>query len=263
MATFHKGHNCHLALELRRDAKKVTVIYSVGTPMRRVREVPLAQFEKEGWKPYFYDVKKAALTWLENAGYIELSESAKKELAMLLIIKDAKVVSAHATEEAAQPTIDATTGQFEAVISIEELMEFTGKDLTTLYNSLLPPDAKQLARTRDKAEIAAKVWEMSAKLVAELPPPKPTPAVKTAPSGPKEKRKMGIKEQIREKLEAGEKLTMEQLVAEFGDDKKTSIATAISDLKSDRYSGPKGPLAIAKDANKAYYAEVPEPDAAA
>lgn len=57
----------------------------------------------------------------------------------------------------------------------------------------------------------------------------------------------GVKPQIRAFFESGKKATLEELMEKFPGAAKSSITTAIADLRSDKYAGAGGALNITKD----------------
>lgn len=171
---------------------------------------------------------------------------------MVLIIKDNKVVAKLDSNKLKDglKAAEAIEAPCELIKSAEELTSYSGKDLAELYNSLSP--LKLGSRAKDKAKVAQKVWELAKKLMVE----KPAAVKNNTASAEKEVKKVGIKQQLREMFVAGEKATLEELLAKFGEDKKASITTALSDLKSKKYAGEGGALNIVKDAGKCYSLEV-------
>jgi hypothetical protein len=180
--------------------------------------------------------------------YIPLSEGAKKELIMLLIIKDNALIQKFPKSQEAlcQAVINDIPGECELIKSVEDLMEYTGKDLATLYNSMSP--LKMGDRAKDKDKVAHKIWEMAKEIKIKAPTPVKPTVIKE-----QKERTMGIKLQIRTMLVAGEKVSLSDLLAKFGEDKKSAITTALSDLRSEKYCGTGGPLDIKKDTETKQY----------
>ena len=174
---------------------------------------------------------------------------------MLLVIQDNKIVSKFSDkqEKECQAAIDKIEGSCELIKSVEDLMEYTGKDLATLYNNLVPIGTAhiKLPMKEAKEKVAQKVWKMAKALAIEKPV-----ATKNTASVEKGVKKVGIKQQIRTKLGEGGKFSLEELLVEFGKDKKSTVVTALSDLRSEKYAGEGGALNIVKDEEKRYYLEV-------
>lgn len=245
-----QNHNSHVAIELRRTPKKVTAILKGDGNVRRVKEISPADFDKN-WKPLAdSSVTSAAIKWLEYGynNYIPLSEGAKKELIMILVIKHLAVIGKFPESELEIASEEATV-----VTCIETLCElYSGKELQIIYNSMKPEKTLTVGdKVRSKPELAKEIFEMAEKFMLEVKQPAASKPPKTE-EGEGVKKVSGIKKQIREMLVAGEAHTLEELVAKFGEDKKTSITTALSDLKSEKYCGEGGVLNIIRNEDKQY-----------
>lgn len=274
MAHVIVNSNREVAIELSRTAKHVRCVVKLENSTRDVRNLPLSygeligsgvnkilttrHFDKE-WQPLTtgaepYPVKNCILKMLLAQNYIPLTERARKELIMVLVISKEFQVIAKFEDEAFKQAVNAAPEGGYVVKNAEELVDkeagFTKSDLIAMHNSIAP--AEQHLGEKPKAtkeEIAHKIFELAQNMVEEKPKQKP------ASSGEGVK-KVGIKKQIRELLTKGERFTLEELVEKFGDDKKTSITTALSDLRSEKYAGEGGPINITKDENKRYHIEV-------
>jgi len=214
--------------------------------IRRVYPIRCEAFDKT-WKVTSSPVISTGFRWLESE-YIPLSEGAKKEIIMLLIIKDNALIQKFPKSQEAlcQDVVNDIEGECELIKSVEELMEYTGKDLATLYNSMSP--LKMGDRAKDKDKVAHKIWEMAKAIKIKAPT-----VVKPVVVKEQKERVIGVKQLIREMLLSGGSYTLADFVEKFGSDKSTSITTALSDLRSEKYCGSGGPLNIIKDSFKAYH----------
>lgn len=274
MAHVIVNSNREVGIELSRTAKHVRCVVKLENNTRDVRNLPLSYgeligngvnkilatryFDKE-WKPLIegtelYPVKNCILKILSSQKYIPLTERARKELIMVLVISKEFQVIARFEDEAFKQAVNSAPEGGYVVKNAEELVDkeagFTKADLIAMHNSIAPAEQRLGEKPKaTKEEIAHKIFELSKSLVEEKPKQKP------ASSGEGVK-KVGIKKQIRDLLVKGERFTLEELVEKFGDDKKTSITTALSDLRSEKYAGEGGPINITKDENKRYHIEV-------
>lgn len=251
------NHERRIMVEVLRTKTKVRCV----TPERDLRWLPVEWSEHVGkvfirkefdrvWQPYTdHTVEQVIFKWLEahNRNHIPLTERARKELIMVLVTTaEHKFVAKFADMETALKSV--ATGNL-VYAAVEEMVEtLTGKDLAILVTSVTGQEVTG-GRVKDKEKAAKLIWETVEGMKVEAPsvPRQTTPKV---PAGPK---KVGIKQQIREVLVAGGKFTLDELLAKFGADKKASIVTALSDLKSDKYAREGGKLNIIRDEEHRYH----------
>jgi hypothetical protein len=227
MAQVFRNHNNQLALLMSCTDSKALAVIGDGT-QRVVKVFNLADFLLE-YRPLDYDAKAAALKWVSGSNYIPLSEAAKKELLMLLLIKENTVIGKFPATEAAafEKAVADCTGNFESVSSIEELTEYAGKDLAAIYNNLVPmgtPHIK-LPLSEAKAKVAKKVWELAQKL-ADTVTATPTATRKKRARKVKGEKVMserkgsedGYRGKVRVFLTEGKEFTMDEVATHLGCD---------------------------------------------